>query len=299
MSAQKKAVLITGCSEGGIGDALAREFHQRGLRVFASARNLARIQHLQAAGIEVLRLDVVDKTSVQYAVGEVSKLTGGTLDYLVNNSGVGYLMPLLDVDLDEARRVFEVNVWGTLAMIQAFAPLLAAAADKGSPARIVNIGSVVSRMQVPWQGVYNASKAALHMINDTLRLEVAPFDIEVLHVVTGGIQTKFFENSTGAVLDENSAYEPVREIIEADVAGKAAKRSQTMSAEEYAKAVVSNALSRRPTKTLWVGGRARLSWLGDRFGWSTINDWFISNLMGWSMGGLRKKLRSTKRKLTA
>lgn len=146
-------MLITGCSEGGIGFALAQEFHRKGLRVFATARNLSKVQHLQDAGLEIIQIDVVDQASIKDAVATVSKLTGGTLDILVNNAGGGYQMPILDADLDEARKLFEVNVWGLLAVTQAFAPLLAEAAAQGHKARIVNIGSVVSRVNVPWQGI--------------------------------------------------------------------------------------------------------------------------------------------------
>lgn len=154
-----RTVLITGCSEGGIGFALAQEFHRRGLRVLATARNLARVQHLRAAGLEVIQLDVADPDSVRAAAGFVAELTGGVLDLLVNNAGNGYMMPLLDVDLDEARRLFDVNIWGLLAVTQAFAPLLAEAAARGGNGRrairprVLNIGSVASRVSVPWQGV--------------------------------------------------------------------------------------------------------------------------------------------------
>ncbi len=85
----QKTVLITGSSEGGIGDALAKEFHKKGLRVFATARNLAKVQHLKEMGLEVLKLDVVDEASIKQAVEDVRTKTGGTLDFLVNNSGGG------------------------------------------------------------------------------------------------------------------------------------------------------------------------------------------------------------------
>lgn len=85
----QKTVLITGSSEGGIGDALAKAFHKKGLRVFATARNLAKVQHLKDMGIEILKLDVVDATSIKEVVEEVKTRTGGTLDILVNNSGAG------------------------------------------------------------------------------------------------------------------------------------------------------------------------------------------------------------------
>jgi len=87
--AQQKTVLITGCSEGGIGDALAKSFHKKGLRVFATARNLAKVQHLKELGLDILPLDVTDDVSIKKAVESVKAATGGTLDILVNNSGAG------------------------------------------------------------------------------------------------------------------------------------------------------------------------------------------------------------------
>jgi enoyl-[acyl-carrier-protein] reductase (NADH) len=85
----QKSALITGCSAGGIGDALAQAFQRRGLRVFATARTLSKIQHLEAKGIEILALDVTDPNSLKVAVEHVREATGGTLDVLINNSGVG------------------------------------------------------------------------------------------------------------------------------------------------------------------------------------------------------------------
>lgn len=85
----QQSVLITGCSAGGIGDSLAQAFHKKGVRVFATARNLDKVQHLKDAGIEVIQLDVVDDASIKAAFETVKALTGGTLNILVNNSGGG------------------------------------------------------------------------------------------------------------------------------------------------------------------------------------------------------------------
>jgi 1-acylglycerone phosphate reductase len=87
--AVQKTVLITGCSKGGIGDALAQEFHRKGLRVFATARNPDKIKHLEALGINIFVFDVIDEVSIKNAVEIVNQSTGGTLDLLVNNSGAG------------------------------------------------------------------------------------------------------------------------------------------------------------------------------------------------------------------
>lgn len=90
----RKSVLITGSSEGGIGDALAQEFHKQGLLVFATARNIAKVQHLKEMGMEILPLDVTDDESIACAVESVRDITGGTLDILVNNSGGGITSPM-------------------------------------------------------------------------------------------------------------------------------------------------------------------------------------------------------------
>ncbi len=84
-----KSALITGCSKGGIGDALAQEFHKNVVRVFATARNMVKVEHLKVLGIEVLQLDVLSPESIQMAAAEVLKATGGELDFLVNNAGGG------------------------------------------------------------------------------------------------------------------------------------------------------------------------------------------------------------------
>ena len=87
-----QTLLITGCSEGGIGDALAQEFHTRGLRVFATARNLNKLKHLETVGIETVSLDVTDEESIRKAVEKIKLATEGTLDFLVNNAGLGELL---------------------------------------------------------------------------------------------------------------------------------------------------------------------------------------------------------------
>jgi len=96
----QRTVLITGCSKGGIGDSLAQEFQRKGLRVFATARDLAKIEHLKALGFDVLPLDVVNENSIKKAVESVETATGGTLDLLVNNSGAGMLGVVADSRID-------------------------------------------------------------------------------------------------------------------------------------------------------------------------------------------------------
>lgn len=149
--ATKKTVLITGCSAGGIGYALAKAFQKQGLTVFATARSVSKMGALDAlANVTLLPLDVTSQDSVAAAAAKVTKTTGGRLDYLVNNAGQSGYMPALDEDLDDpnaARRMFDVNFWGMLRTTQAFAPLLIAAGGT-----VVNIGSINAIVHPPFCG---------------------------------------------------------------------------------------------------------------------------------------------------
>src|SRR4051812_11668931 len=122
-----KSVLITGCSDGGIGSALAITFASRGLLVFAGARSVGKMTKLSSLpNVHLLELDVLKPEAIRAAVGAVRKETGGSLDYLVNNAGQARYMPALDEDIEKAKELFDLNVWSVLRMVQAFTPLLMA-----------------------------------------------------------------------------------------------------------------------------------------------------------------------------
>lgn len=145
-AANLKSVLITGCSEGSIGFSLATEFQARGLHVIATARSLDKMAALgKLPNVTLVSLDVCSQASLDAAVATVSATTGGRLDYLVNNSGSQYVMPLVDVDMQKAKDMFDVNVWGVVATVKAFAPLLIA--TKGC---IVNNASIAGLMYPPY-----------------------------------------------------------------------------------------------------------------------------------------------------
>lgn len=143
------SVLITGCSDGGIGSALAHAFHAAGLHVFASARNTRKMSSLSdLCGLTLLELDVTDPVSIARAVEVVAAAVGTSgLDYLVNNAGQGYVMPMLDSDVGQLQRIFDTNVWGALRVTQAFAPLVVRA--KGV---VVNNSSIAGCIGLPYQG---------------------------------------------------------------------------------------------------------------------------------------------------
>jgi 1-acylglycerone phosphate reductase len=147
-----KSVLITGCSAGGSGSALAEVFQQRGLHVFATARTISKMSHLKdLPNVTLLELEVTSSQSIAAALEVVKAQTDGKLDYLVNNAGQSMVMPALDTDIDEAKKLFDVNFWGVIATTQAFAPLVIAA--KGT---IVNICSISGYVNAPWMSKLNS-----------------------------------------------------------------------------------------------------------------------------------------------
>jgi NAD(P)-dependent dehydrogenase (short-subunit alcohol dehydrogenase family) len=141
-----KSVLITGCSAGGIGAALAEAFQEKGYHVFATVRNPSKISQTlsSAANVTVLTLDVLSPESIAAAAESVKRITGGGLDVLVNNSGGGLTLPGLDVPIEEGKKLFDLNFWAPLAMLQAFAPLLIEA--KGC---LVNNSSANAHLPMP------------------------------------------------------------------------------------------------------------------------------------------------------
>lgn len=173
-------------------------------------------------------------------------------------------MPLLDTDISEAKKMFDVNVFALISVTKAFSPLLIA--SKGT---IINIGSIAGKAPIPWQGYYNASKAAVNILSDQLRLELSPFGVGCICVITGAIKTHFFDNSPGIKLPADSLYAPGKDIIES-IAGGSLVEKNGMDVDVYAEGVVKNALRSNPTKVQWLGASTRPIWFVGTFFWSTI-----------------------------
>jgi NAD(P)-dependent dehydrogenase (short-subunit alcohol dehydrogenase family) len=258
---QKKTVLITGCSDGGLGAALAIAYHSAGHRVFATARTPSKMAFLTSLGIETLPLDVLSEESITACVSSVIKLTGGTLNVLLNNAGAQYNMPISDLSIPEAKKVFDLNVWSCIAVIQAFLPLLREAKDG---AMVVNHTSVGSIAGLPFQAAYNASKAALAMFSDILRLELQAFGIKVVDLKTGGVKSNILANLTHTELPSDSIYAPAREEAERMLSGEklGALKGTFVDADFWAKGVVKDLTKANPPYQIWRGGSAWLGRLG-------------------------------------
>lgn len=144
----QQSVLITGCSDGGLGAALATTFHERGYRVFATSRSLKTMSKVSSlSGIRILQLDVTSAIDLEAVKTAVSEETGGSLSYLINCAARNHFMPLLDENIEDAKSIHDTNVWGPLAVTKTFAPLLIKA--EGT---IVFITSVAGHLNTPYQG---------------------------------------------------------------------------------------------------------------------------------------------------
>jgi NAD(P)-dependent dehydrogenase (short-subunit alcohol dehydrogenase family) len=183
----KGAVLVTGASSG-IGSACALKLDQAGYRVFAGVRLESDAQRLRQQASPLLTpvlLDVTDKALIAAAVSQVEEAVNDAgLVGLVNNAGIAVPAPLEVIPLAELRRQFEVNVIGQVAVTQAMLPLLRTARG-----RIINIGSVASRMTFPFAGALSASKSALEALNAALRMELSPWGIHVILITPATVRT--------------------------------------------------------------------------------------------------------------
>ncbi|KAK4033381.1 putative IBR finger domain protein [Parachaetomium inaequale] len=249
--ASQRTILITGCSDGSLGAALALAFHRAGWRVLASARNTSKLKNAEQAGIETLQLDTVSDESMSRCVSRVRELTGGSLDVLVNNAGAGYAMPVMDLDLAQARDLFNLNVWSLVSVTRAFLPLLLESTRGGM---VVNNTSTVSvpAGAMPFFGAYNASKAAAASLTEALRLELEPFGIRVINLMTGGVRSTFHDNAPTPTLPSGSMYNVAKEALEEAMSG-VNTASGNSDADEWAGRVAKRLSRRNPPHWVWQG----------------------------------------------
>lgn len=190
-----QVALITGSSSG-IGLATSLYLARRGYTVWATMRNLEKASELrkiiesERLPIELAQLDVCDDSSVKEAVAQILQKSG-RIDVLVNNAGYGLRGAIEEVSLDEWKRQFETNFYGVIRVTQAVLPQMRAQRSGA----IVNISSVLGRMAIPFSGPYTASKFALEGLTETLRYELAPWNIKVVLIEPGFIATNFQQNA--------------------------------------------------------------------------------------------------------
>lgn len=186
----RTSVLITGCSSG-IGHGVAHDLHVRGFRVFATARSHEDVARLEREGLEALRLDVRDEASIDAALEEILRRTGGTLDALFNNAGYGQPGALEDLSVEALRAQFETNVFGLHRLTCKVLPIMRAQGH----GRVIHNSSVLGLVSLRYRGAYNASKHAIEALADTMRLELHGSNIHISIIEPGPITSRFRANA--------------------------------------------------------------------------------------------------------
>lgn len=200
----KKSIVITGASTG-IGYDTSRLLIEKGYQVFGSVRTAEdgkRVQQELGEAFIPLLFDVTDYPAVDAAVKVVAEKVGANgLAGLVNNAGIAVAGPLLNLDIEEFKWQFEVNLFGLLVVTQKFLPLLGAQLDAPhSPGRIVNISSVSGRLSFPFFGAYAASKYGVEAVSDALRRELMVYGIDVIIIGPASVKTPIW-NKRGGITD--------------------------------------------------------------------------------------------------
>ena len=232
-----KTALVTGASSG-IGESTARKLQSLGFTVYGAARRTDRLQKLAAEGIRPLGMDVTDEQSMKDGVAKIIAETG-RIDVLVNNAGYGSYGAIEDVPIDEGRRQFEVNVFGAMALVQLVVPHM----REQKSGTIVNITSMGGKIYTPLGGWYHGTKFALEALSDCLRLELAPFGIDVVVIEPGGIATEW-GGIAADHLDESSKGSAYKR--QADAVAKSL-RSEANANRNSPPSVISDAIGKAVT----------------------------------------------------
>ena len=254
-----KTALITGASSG-IGKAAAVQLAELGYTVYAGARRVERMSDMADRGIRTRALDVTDDATMVALVEAIIAETG-RIDVLVNNAGYGLYGALEDVTIEEARRQFEVNLFGLARLTQLVLPQMRAQRD----GYVINISSMGGKIWEPLGSWYHASKFAVEGLSDSLRVEVAEFGIKVVIIQPGSIRSEW----SGIAADQleatsaNTAYARQAKIIGAAL--RAVDRMPLASGPEVvAEAIAKAVQSPKPHTRYVVGGGARGILLAER-----------------------------------
>ena len=180
-----KTVLITGASSG-IGKDTAKTLIAQGYTVYVAARRLEKMAELETLGAIAIKMDITNDNDIKNVVNRINANHGG-VDILINNAGFGMYGAMEDTSIDDARYQFEVNLFGLARLTQLVLPYMRAQRS----GTIVNVSSMGGKVYTPLGSWYHATKHALEGWSDCLRLELAAFNINVVVIQPGAIQTEF------------------------------------------------------------------------------------------------------------
>jgi short-subunit dehydrogenase len=245
----KQTALVTGASSG-IGKAIAKQLLKDGLEVYVAARRVEKMKELEDLGATALKMDITKEEDIQEVVRKIGEQSGG-VDVLVNNAGYAIYGAMEDTAIEDARRQFEVNLFGLARLTQLVLPYM----RERKAGKILNMSSMGGKVYTPLGAWYHATKHALEGWSDCLRLELAPFNIDVVIVEPGIIKTEFVDVMMEPMMERsgNSAYAAL------------AHRIKKASTESYEKGnasdpsviaeVVSKAIKAGRPKTRYAAGK--------------------------------------------
>lgn len=197
---QPLVVLVTGASSG-IGRSISTYLGQKGCLVYGTARNPE--AYAQPEQYSLLALDVQQSSTIDSAVNHIIALHG-RIDVLINNAGVGITGPVEHTPLVEIDKVFDINLKGPIRLLQAVLPHMR---NQGS-GLVINITSIAGSMGLPFRGLYSATKSALSLVTESLRMECAPFGVKLCTVAPGDYATNIASGRYHSPLDTSGPYHP-------------------------------------------------------------------------------------------
>ena len=243
----KKVILVTGASSG-MGKVSAMQLIKEGHLVYGLAPNVKEMQDLVEAGGYAVEVDVTNDEQMKTAVAHVIK-EQGRIDVLWNNAGYGLFGPIEEIDIDQARHQYEVNVFGLARMTQLVLPYM----REQKSGTIINTSSMGGKIYFPLGAWYHSTKHAVEGWSDCLRLDLKEFNIDVVVLEPGFIETNFGQNVL-AHFPKDSDKGPYKKLVRAMI--KASERPGfTGSSPQVIADTISKIVSAKKPKTRYLVGK--------------------------------------------
>lgn len=248
----KKIILITGASSG-FGKFTAKELIKKGYTVYGAARRVDQMDDLKEMGGHAIKMDVTSDESVKAGVDQIIK-EQGRIDALVNNAGYGSYAFVETADIDQMKRMYDVNVWGLVRVSQHVLPYM----RENKSGTIVNISSIVGKVSMAFLGFYSSSKHAVEAISDAMRQEVGRFGVQVAIVEPGAFKTEFDD----VVLEEMKAIDPgqaYQPMIDSFIPFFKKMYEKAPTPEPVVKAIINAIEAKKPKARKAVGSDAKMA----------------------------------------
>lgn len=261
---QNQVVLITGASSG-MGKAFTRALLKQGALVYSVARRVEAMHDLAELGARILKMDITNQQQVDEVIQHIEKETDG-IDILINCAGFGLYGAMEDTSIEDARYQFEVNIFGLAYLTQKVIPSM----RQKRSGRIINISSMGGKIYTPMGSWYHASKHALEGWSDCLRLELKPFNIDVVLIEPGAIATEFADVMVKPLIKRSGfgAYSKMANAV-ANATHESVQKGD-LSDVQVVVDMLMKAVQADYPKTRYVGGKyAKFmifvrKWFGDR-----------------------------------